>query len=231
MGNMDDVIKARSEASAKRASQLPPSTQYAICQVVPNMLSGVFWAFTDMADIKEHFEALKSDQNITARKLQNACLIEVNPQYLMKAVMLVDPNLLVQQDLNNIQVSMASAKMDFEKFLIKGCKQASPFAGTVGIYCVNEVTTIVYKGVTYPAFRLSMGDALYLLDHYGYNVKVKGQLYPAMQAMKLGQNLWESTVLSPTKTGIFISIAATLNAEQVKPLEAEYKTRYGIGKK
>lgn len=217
--------------TSKRAKYLSPSVQYAITTALANIMNGAFWGFTDMKNIQSHIEAIKAEPNITARKLGNACLIEVQPGFLLNAVQAIDPNAITQGDLNNIQRSMAEALIAFEKFLISKGKliaKGTAFGGTVGIYCINDTENIVFKGTNYPAFRVTMGDALRLLAQYGYEINVGGRFTPAMQAVNAGNALWESANLSPTKTGIFIDIRSTLSAEQIKAKEAEFKQRYGL---
>ena len=201
--------------------------------VLPNILNGAFWGFTDMKSIQEHIEAIKnSGGNLTARQLGNACLIEVNPNFMVNAVSAIDPNAVTQKDVQVMTQKRAEAQIAFEKFLIaKGkaiAKTGTAFAGTIGIYCTNDVTTINYKGVSYPAFRVDMQTALGLLHKYGYAIKVNGSLVSAQQAANSGQNLWSSTILAPTKTGLFIDIQSTYSAEQIKELEKQFKAQYNI---
>lgn len=223
--------EARSKESAKRAKQMPPSTQYAITVALANIMNGAFWGFTNLADVKNHIEAIKTDPNITARKLNNACLIEVNPQYLVSAVAQIDPNALTNKDLDVITKAMAEAKITMEKFLIskgKSLTDGKKFGGTVGIYCVNDTPAISYRGKSYPAFRVSLGDALQMFHHYGYEIKVNGVFIPASQAVNADAALWDSCQLAPTKTGIFIDVRSTLEPEAMKQKEAEFKARYNL---
>ena len=219
-------INDRARESALKAKKMPASVQYAIVQVLPNILNGAFWGFTDIRDIKDHVNELREDKNITARKLGNACLIEVVPQYLLKAVSVIDPNAINKKDIDVMTESMVKATMEFEKFLLRKGKKG--FVGTIGIYCINDVSTISYKGVSYPAFRLSMDSALKILAQYGYTIQVKGNFMTPQQASQAGQDLWDSTQLSPTKTGIFITVRSTLSEEQLKSLESDFKSKYGL---
>lgn len=223
----ENAVRQQAENSAKRAMQCSPSIQYAITQVLPNILNGAFWAFTDMAGIQSHIEAIKAEPNIVARKLGNACLIEVGHDFMISSVNAIDSNAITRSDLTVIHEKMADAVVEFEKFLISRGKKGN-FSGMIGIYCTNNVTSINYKGVSYPAFRLGMGKALELLSTYGYAVKVNGSYIPAAQAGGTGQALWNSAMLSPTKTGIFIEVASTYNKEQIKQCEAQFKAKYGL---
>lgn len=220
-------VDSRARENAKKAKQLPASVQYAIVQVLPNILNGAFWGFTDLNDIKNHYETLKGDKNITLRKLgNNTCLIEVDPAYIIKAVQIIDSTIVTKEDINNMQKAMAGAKIDFERFLIKNGKKG--FAGAIGIYCTNDGTVIRNKGVSYPAFRLSMGNVFTLLSQYGYQIKLGDSFVTPQQAVSSGQGLWDNVVLSPTKTGLFINIKSAYSPEQYKSLEAQYKKKYNL---
>ena len=116
----EDLIKEKTQQSTRLAKQLPPSVQFAIAKVLPNITNGAFWGFCDMKAIQEHIEDLKSEQNITVRKLSNACLVEVNPKYILDAALAVDPNIFNQSDLNFIQQSMSDAVVSFENVLVQG---------------------------------------------------------------------------------------------------------------
>lgn len=220
----------RAEIAAQKAKQYSPSVQYAIVTVLPNIMNGVFWGFTDMKGIMEHLDAIRnSGSNIIARQLKNDCLLEVNPAYLLKAVQAIDPTAIKKEDQEIMLRKRAEAQVAFEKFLISKGKESArtgrKFGGTIGIYCVNEITTISYKGVSYPAFRVSIDEALSLLRKYGYQIRVGGSFVTADTAYGAKENLWKSMTLSPTKTGIFIDVKCTYSADQMKELEKRFKAQ------
>lgn len=230
--NKEQMARNRANVSASRAKQMPESVQYAIVTILPNIVNGAFWGFTDANGVKEHIDVIKqSNGNLTARLLGNACLIEANPNFLVSSVAQIDPNAVTQKDLLVMKQKMADAEITFEKFLISKGKTKpgqQPFGGTIGVYCINDVSTIMYKNVSYPAFRVDMQKALGMLGRYGYRIKVGNQFVDAQTAAASGQALWSSTKLSPTKTGLFIDVQSTLPTEHIKQLEAQFKQRYGI---
>lgn len=223
-----DNVNEKARQSAEMAKKLPPSVQYAIAKVVPNMLVGAFWGFTELEDAKNHIEAVKDDKNIMIKPLSDAALIEVNPNYLLKAVQAIDANAITKADIEIMQKNMAQAKVDFEKFLIGRGKKPEGYAGTIGIYCTNKVTTINYNDVAYPAFRISLNDCLQLLYVYGYAVQVAKQFIDPREAAQSGVKMWKSMKLSPTNTGIFMNIKYMGTPEGMKQKEKEYKAKYGI---
>lgn len=217
--------------ATRKAMNYPIGVQYAITQVLPNIINGAFWGFTSMQDIQKHADAIRSESHIVPRKLGNACLIEVDPDFMLSAVTSIDPNAITQADLGAIKQSMADAVVSFEKFLIRQGKNAKGFTGMIGIYCTNDVTSISYKNVNYPAFRLTMGKALSLLSVYGYGVQVGSNFIPAAQAASQLGALWGSAMLSPTKTGVFINIQYMGSVEQMLSKEKEFKAKYGVAPK
>ena len=216
------------EAAEKAVKSMSPGALFAFQLAARNIKDGVFWGFTDMASVKEHAEAIKSDPNITARKVGTKdCIIEVNPQYMLSHLMSIVPDAFSQKDIQHIQENMGSAVIEFQKFLINKGINTPGFGSTIGIYCTNNVTSIAYKGVSYPAFRVNMDMAMDVFAELGYHVKVKGDFIPAAQAMGRGQDLWASTQLSPTKTGVFLNVKSSLKPEQLKALKAEMDKKYG----
>ncbi len=217
---------------AKRAAQLPESVQYAIIQVMPNILNGAFWGFTDADKIKPHVEAIRKDNNLSARKLAgNSCLVEVEKEYLCKAIIAVNANLLTEADVQKMRDMMGSAVADFEKFLCTKAKSEGGFNGTIGIYCVNDCSIMNYKGVNYNAFRLPMQQVLPMLSQYGYQVKVGSTFLTPQEAVRSGQALWDSTVLAPTRNGIFMNIKYCGTREEGRAMYDFYKEKYGLNKK
>ena len=224
---MSADVNQKSIDSAKKAKQLPPSTQYAIVTALPNVLNGAFWGFDSVKNAQEHYQALTEDKNIIARKIGEDCLLEVNPNYMLKAVQMIDSNAITQSDINIIKKNQSDAQISFEKFLINRGKQKNQFKGAIGIYCTNIVETIKYKGTSYPAFRINLQDTLATLSQYGYGVVVGNQLLTAKDAYESGQAIWDSMQVSPTKTGVFINIQYLGTSEQMKQLEVVFKQKYG----
>ena len=225
------AVRDRADEAAKKAIEsMTPGALFAFQLAARNIKDGVFWGFTDMASVQKHAEAIKADQNIVARKVGTKdCIIEVNPQYMLSHLLSIAPDAFSKKDIQHIQDNMGSAVVEFQKFLINKGINTPGYGSTIGIYCTNNVTSIAYKGVSYPAFRVNMDMAMNVFARLGYSVKVKGSFIPAAQAMGAGADLWASTQLSPTKTGVFLNIKATYKPEQLKQIKAEMDKRYGAG--
>lgn len=217
----------KSVACGNKAQKLPESVQFAVITALPNIVNGAFWGFEEVKKCREYGEALKGDKNVILRKLYGgeAALVEVNPDYLLKAVSLVDGNLITKKDIEAMREGIAEGCASFEKFLMRNADKN--FRSQVGIYCINDSTAITYKGIAYPAFRVDIRTALNLMNKWGYMIGVAGKMVTPQDAMHAGGKLFESMMLSPTNTGVFISLASTWNEAQVK----QAKEQYGMGRK
>lgn len=221
MQDNNTELRAKADAYAAKALQsLPEGVIYTIVLVAKHLKNGVFWGFTTVDDVVKHEEAIRKDPNIVARKISaRDCIIEISPNYIVQNLVSVGNDIFSKGDIDKMQSNMASAVVEFEKFLLNKGIQKEGFGSTIGIYCVNNVTTISYRGVSYPAFRLNMEKTLQLLSKYGYYVKVKGKFVPAIEAMRSGALMWDSAKLSPTKTGVFIDIKSSLPASELKKMK------------
>lgn len=215
--NQNDI----SRDYAKKAKNLPASVQFAIVTVLPNIANGAFWGFSTVAEAKKFSEELKKDSNIQLRKIGNNVLVEVAPNYLMSATASIDPTLVTEREVNIMNEYSAKAVVEFEKFLISKGKKS--FSGLVGIYCTNDTTNISYKGTSYPAFRLPISKVLQICNKFKYMVKVGGQWVSPQAAMSTGQKLFDSLIVSPTKTGVFLEIHSTASLEEIKQFEKMMK--------
>ena len=220
----EDAVNKAADVAGKNAKALSEGMQFAIVTCLPNIANGAFWGFVSMADVQKHADVIKGDQNLIARKLKRDCIIEVSPDYIMKAAVSALPGVINESDLNNMKKAMAEAEAEFVKFLIKKGKEGN-FSGRIGIYCINDTTKILYKGTAYPAFRLPASKVLELLNNFGYRIKVGEAFVSAKEAYQMGATLFNSFELSPTKTGVFCEICSTYTPEQIAQIETAIKGR------
>ena len=82
---------------AKKAKNLPVSTQFAIVTVLPNIANGAFWGFSTVTDVQKYAEELKKDSNIQLRRVGKDVIVEVAPNYLMSATASVGQELITKK--------------------------------------------------------------------------------------------------------------------------------------
>lgn len=220
----------RAKENAKKAKQFPPAVQFAIVAVVPNIVNGCFWGFTDYNDIMEHVEVIRQTPEIVARKVQNACIVEVQPNYLLKAVNAIDSTMFNQKDMNVMKESMAKAQVGFEQYLINRAitKKGEQFCETIAIYCTNDTERVSIKDKTYNAFRVTMADLLKYFGMYGYKVRCGSRYVTVQEAAQNSQAVWDATRVAPSKTGLLIDIQNTMNLEVAKRAKENFKAKYGL---
>lgn len=210
MGSLEERIKE----NTSKAMQFPVSVQFAISQVMPNTINGAYWSFTSMETVSSYVEEISGDSNLSVKRIgARDCLVEVNPEYLLKALNLIDPELFGLKELDTIKVKMKEARDEIVKFLLKRGKNGEGAAAVIGVYCINNVASITSKGTNYPAFRLPLSVVLQYLSLMKYSIMVEGKYINPDVASSMGQRLYDSCRLSPTKTGVFISIKAEESAE------------------
>lgn len=221
---MNDVLKKMSQAEQKQVEQqinalakyvatnFPEGAQFAIVVAGANSKSGCFWGFSDVRTLRNKIEAIKQEPDIQVKRLANeACLVEINPNRMFDILRAANPNLFTAKDVHDAKQMMEEAEQDFVKYLIlNGKKSLDKQNNTIGIYCVNDVTTIKYKGQSFPAFRINLNTALRLMDTYQYGFVIDGKVITPKQLASIEETALSKFVLSPTKTGVFV---------QVKPLQ------------
>lgn len=221
---MNSILKQMSQAEQKQVEQqinalakyvstnFPEGAQFAIVTAGANSKNGCFWGFSNVRTLRNKIEAIKKETYITVRRLANEdCLIEIEPDSMLNILQKANPNLFTAKDVQDAMNMMAEAKADFIKYMLSnGKKSIDDQNNTIGIYCINDVATIRYKGQAFPAFRLNLQTLLPLMDQYQYGFVFDGKVITARQLMNLGPQVYERFTLSPTKTGIFV---------QVKPLQ------------
>lgn len=217
-------IDARVDTYAKRGETLPISTQVAIATVLPNIVNGANWGFSTMKELSFYANELKNDKNVTVRKIAGDNLIvEVDARYLISATSSIAKDIILKKDLERMVSDSTKALVDFEKFLIS--KGKSGFCGIVGLYCINDSTAMVYEGVTYPAFRVKLIQALELCNRYKYLIQVGGKFITPAQAIASKQQLFDSLLLAPSKNGVFVKLKCVATPEEIKELEKTFKAQ------
>lgn len=189
----------------KVAQNLPKSTQFAIVTCLSNIAYGANWGFASMDKVRDFYEELKKDSNLGVKRINGGFIVEVNPNYILKAADIVAKGVVKQKDIDTMKRKSAEGYTALEKFLKS--KSKKPFESVIGIYCTNATTSISYKGVQYPSFRVNLINALKLFGQYGFQINIKKVGYvPANVAVNSPAQIYQSMLLSPTNTGVLIRI-------------------------
>lgn len=222
-------VRVKADIAQSKAHMLNNSVRFAIAEILPNILNGCFWGFTNVETIKEHRKAIEAEDRLVARKIAgDAVLLEVEPKLLIESIQQIDKNAFTVEDARNVKEAQDVAKFEFERFLIIKGKKEEPYTGIVGIYCTNKVTCITLGKTQHRAFRLNMRQVLDMLSRYNYLINVKGTYMEPYEAAEHEEDLWESVKLSPSNTGLFINIKYNGTVEQAKELESKFRFKYSL---
>ena len=224
-----EEVRTKADLAQKKAHILNNSVRFAIAEILPNTLNGCFWGFTDVETLKAHKKAIEDEDRLIARKIAgDAVLLEVEPKLLIESVQQIDKNAFTVEDANNIKDAQAGAKYEFERFLIIKGKKEETYNGTIGIYCINKVTSITLGKTQHRAFRLNMKQVLDMLSRYNYLINIKGTYMEPSEAVEHEKDLWESVKLSPSKTGLFINIKYNGTREEMLSFEKQFRLKYSL---
>ena len=210
------------------ANIVSPNVNYLLSKIVANSIKGCFYGFVNYKDIEDIMEELEQEEHISIIKKGSICLCEVDPNYLVNNANTLQPDTYTKEDLDLIKKRMADAIVEFEKFLIARGKEKENFAGTIGIYCTNLNPHMIFNGMNYPAFRLSMVKVLHLLQEYGYCVKLGNEYLEVSDAIKDTNKLWSGVKISPTLTGIFMNIKCNISIVEMEEKERNFKKKYDL---
>lgn len=202
-----EVDKSVIDAATKKAKTMPASTQFALATALPNIVNGAFWGFSNVRECQKFADELKGDPNISLKKLGSGdVVVEVNPNYICSAMASIDASVVTQADVAKMNEGVQKAGAVFEKFLTQ--KTKSGYNGYIGIYCTNDVASIVLKGKSYPAFRLPLNQVVAYLAKYGWNIITPQGSIPASAIGNNASAVWASIIMSPTRTGVFLPVSS-----------------------
>ena len=202
-----EVDKSVISAATTKAKSLPASTQFALATALPNIVNGAFWGFSNVKECQKFSEELKNDANLSLKRLSgDDVIVEVNPNYICNAMATIDASVVTPADIQKMNEGIQKACAVFEKFLSQ--KTKTGYSGYIGIYCINDVASIVLKGKSYPAFRLPLNQIIAYLAKYGWKINTSIGQIPANAIGNNASAVWSSIIMSPTHTGVFLPVSS-----------------------
>lgn len=182
----------------------------------------------DSEELKGYLETLKTErQHVKAFRVSNGALVLVNENFLASNVNAVVPNAITGSFVEKAKQRRREEQERFNKFLknvvsgkSKYTKNAKGnFALTLGIFSVNETNSIRLNGQEYPAYKITLIEALEFLNQLtkeGYKVYVHAVKEDGTSVydtpFNLGSNskgiqaVYRGLEISDTKTGVFLKI-------------------------
>lgn len=223
MANNDDKFLKDIEA-------LSDGAKLAIVLSANSFRFGGNWAFikSERKDFRSQLETLKPERpHIKAIPVSNGALILSSENYLAHTVNSVVPNAINGSFVDMANKRRADEKVRFQKFVESVAKGKSKHVKTakgyreltVGIFSVNDTNAIRINGTDYPAYKLTLIEALEYVNQltstgskvYARAVKEDGsevfdQIFNLATNSKGVQALYRGLEIAESETGVFLTL-------------------------
>jgi hypothetical protein len=188
------------------------------------------WGFirSSKADFRGQLETLKEERpNVKAIPLANGALVVSNENFLSHNVNLAVPNAIDGLFVDKANARKAEEKKRFQKFIENIASGKSThlkfkktfYEVTIGIYCVNDTNAIRLNGVDYPAYKLTLIEALEYANQLtatGKKVYARAVDENGKEVFDLIQNLagnskgvtalYKGLEIAESETGVFLTL-------------------------
>ena len=212
MSTIDERSNAAAEAFADRLNRYPIEEQISVGVISANVLNGCSWSFVaENSDIRNNLEAFKNSKTCSAQKVcfdertrKYGYLISMRLDYLLGILQRDAPGLIEVKDLQRASAHHQEARVKMSKLL---SDRSKPYRGRIGILCTNDSPTITVQGKTYPAFSVTLKEALQLCVTNGYGIQVQERIYDPNTVYSKANSFLENSIVAPSRNAIFINIA------------------------
>lgn len=212
-----------------RASELTEGEQLAIIMCANSFRFGGHWGFirNTKKEFRETVQALQNEKpNVKLLPVSNGALILADTNFLAVNVNKLVPNAINGSFVERSKQRLEEEREKFSKFVksvVSGKsshlkKDKGYYELKLGIYSINDTNAIRLNGVDYPAYKLTMIEALdmaHKLESSGMQVYVraidenKREVFDRVFSLA-GNSKGQSAILrgleiSETDTGVFIT--------------------------
>lgn len=203
---MQGAGSIESRAAVKFAEELnkyPVEVAVGVGVVIPNLVNGCSWGFvTDTnSEYARILDNIRANPNMASFNIRGGYLYSINMDYLLSILSKVAGGFVTNKDLQIASEHRQKALEDLEKFMKKGG------SGKIGIYNLNDSPRITVKGVSYPAFCVTLQDLLALCVRNGYGLKLGNQVRTPGSVSQHAVQVVEKLEIAPSGNALFIEIA------------------------
>lgn len=218
------------DAMIKAVQKLTEGEKTAIVLIEPSFKNGSNWILLPDNDrrTKGYIEDLLTvKKNLVASRVSNGYVVQVDKRFIVNSINSIAGNSLNHRFVDYAQKREKEAKDSFSRFLTRlkdgKVKQAKKIGNgleiTIAVYSLNEVETIRLRGVDYPAYRVTLMEALqafHELSKEGYVPQVKAKhpngdtVFDNVFSLASNTNglkaINEALEISDTDTGVFVTL-------------------------
>lgn len=214
----------------KKIEALSGGAQLAIVLCANSFRFGGNWGFIrkERKDFRDQLETLKQERpNVRAIPVTNGALILSNENFLAHNVNAVVPNAINGSFVDMANKRKADEKARFQKFIENIAKGKSSYVKsakgyyelTLGIFSVNDTNHIRINGKDFPAYKLTLMEALDYANQlastgkqvYARAVKEDGtevfdKVFNLAGNSKGQQALYRGLEIADSETGLFLTL-------------------------
>lgn len=196
-----------SAAAVKFATELqkyPVEVAVGVGIVIPNLVNGCSWGFItdENSEFVKVLDNIKRNPNMSVFKIKGGYLLNINMDYLLSILSKVAGGYVTNEDLRIASEHRQKALLDLDKFMKKGG------SGKIGIYNLNDSPRITVKGISFPAFCVTMPDLLALCTRNGYGLKLGSSVRTPNVVAEHMVQVVEKLEIAPSKNALFIEIGS-----------------------
>lgn len=184
-----------------------PAVQTAVEAIMNNFLKGCNWEIltTENKEIRDRFNEINSSKDVSLYKIQgestktSGYIITMDSRAIAEILGTECFNMYSEADLKKSMAKRDKQIADLANFMSKGKE------GKIGIFNVNDSTTITVKGTTYPAFAVTFNALLGLCSQFGYGL-VLDKLRTVEECAPLSSEIVKKLTVAPSKNALFVTI-------------------------
>lgn len=196
--NMKDAMQF-----AEALSKYPEEVTLGVGLVIVNFINGCSWAFVPDSnkEYPRYLESIQKNPQMSSTKIKNGYLYNINMDYLIQILRRTAGGYVTVRDLELATEHRNQALMSLEKFMKSGK------SGMIGIYCLNDSTSITIDGIRYPAFSVTLNDLLAMCVRNGYSVKLGGKNRTPNEVSAHAREVLSRLMMSPSGNALMIGIS------------------------
>lgn len=201
MQNFDEKTKN----FLKRLEMQPEGIQIVVTHLLQNARNAGNWGFLRDSEpsTKYILEALRKMDYITIYEIKDGYIFRLPLEKLFSILGEVVPEIYSNKEKEMALDFREKSLGKFKTFLSSGVRKAK-----IGIYGLNDSSTISIKGKFYKSFNFELQMALLLMQEYGYDLKIEGRILPVEFALLENRFplVLKKLELAPSKHGLMLDI-------------------------
>ena len=209
-----EALQRAANQFAENLEKYPIEEQIAVATISKNVLNGCSWEFVrNTAELRRSLEAFQNSKTCQLKEVMYSHQQKISGYLLiMNLNRLVD--ILSKEALGVFdQKALQDALKHRQEAIMKVAKIMTPdkkgkcYVGRVGIFCTNDTSTITIKGVSYPAFAVTLGEFCDICAQMKYGIKLGNAVRNPVDVKARADQVLKNCIVAPSSNALFLDIA------------------------